>query len=500
MLLKHSSNPVFSATTLMILCFSFVLGGRALKAEVLLSSLDFWYFEHLENQELRGGKSRQLSTRPIVLNPWKDQANASSMEFQWDSYEFEYSYSSLMPVIQNREGNWISQGSNLLVTTGFTGLMPHASIWLEPKLSFHENQSLEDYPEGRVKTGTPGNIRYPKKEETFTEVEVHTGYLIFNLSNWYLFLGKDNLRFGTGKHDTLHLSNSAKPFPMIRIGTLEPWDTRLGAFSFLSYLGQMEEDRYIPNAKFSGWRFDWSSNRIEFGASRSWFVGGDGKNENFSHMVGDLYVELFKNRSGAERDTDNRNQQLVIDLRVKIPEIKLVLYGEFGREDHEHNLKDLRSKWDHSQGHIIGVKQLDLIDDFFWIIESADNTQPSRFIDRPGGDWYTHYEYKSGWTYEGIGLGHHMGANSKDLFVAMGFEHPKRSWMIYGDHERHNLRNTSPDVQEEILEFGIQGTFKTSLHTYTQVQVQHQNFQNFGAIMGKELSSSAFSVKTSYQF
>lgn len=167
---------------------------------------------------------------------------------------------------------------------------------------------------------------------------------------------------------------------MIRLGTKVPWETFLGDFSFISYLGEMEEDRYIPKAKLSGWRFNWSTEkRFEFGISRAWFVSGEGQRNDFSHVVSDLYGEFFKSR-GDEEESDFRNQQIVMDFRVKFPEIKLVFYGEWGREDHQYAV-DIFKYWDSTQGYIGGIKQIDLFSPgLFWIIEYADNSQPDRYM------------------------------------------------------------------------------------------------------------------------
>ncbi|MGK5094031.1 capsule assembly Wzi family protein [Deltaproteobacteria bacterium TL4] len=476
----------------------FFLSLNVSRAEIIFSDLDFWYFEHLENKELQGGEGIQLNTKPLVIHRWKKNQETPTTEFFLESVELEYSQSSFMPIVQKREGIWITKGNNGLVSTDFGMISKYLSIYIEPLYAYHENQSLEDHPEGNQQPITKGSYRYPSLAETYSEAMIHSGYLILHASNWYLFLGKDNLRFGAGKHDTLHLSNSAEPFPMLRIGTIEPWDTRLGLFSFISYLGEMEENRTIPRAKFSGWRLDWSTQkRVEFGVSRSWFVGGEGQKEEFTHVVSDLYTELFKPRSGSERDGDLRNQQLVLDMRIKIPEIKTVLYGEFGREDHEHNLKNLRKSWNHSQAHILGIKSLGWVPHFFWIFERANDVQPSENIATRGNVlWYTHHEYQSGWTYEGIGLGHHMGADSQDTFFALGIEKRLYSLLLYHDAESHGINS---NLQENKIEVGIQGFWQISSHTKLNFEIQQQEYDNFALIPKKQLSSLSFAIGMKYQ-
>jgi hypothetical protein len=51
------------------LCWLLLIGFISVQADaaIRLSGLDFWYFENLENESLRGGEFQPLNTRPLVL-------------------------------------------------------------------------------------------------------------------------------------------------------------------------------------------------------------------------------------------------------------------------------------------------------------------------------------------------------------------------------------------------------------------------------------------------
>ncbi|MBF0353585.1 MAG: hypothetical protein HQM11_21340, partial [SAR324 cluster bacterium] len=179
------------------------------------TDLDFWQREHLENQELRISSysrslSYQLDIQPWASDPWENKSDTPWVEGVLRQVETEYSASSQMPVVQNREGIWITKGSNLTASAKMGLVSRYLSLWLEPHYAWHENQSLTNHPEGASQPSTSGSFRYPREIESYTDVTLHTGYLVLNLSNWYLLAGKDALRFGSGKHDNLHLSNSAE--------------------------------------------------------------------------------------------------------------------------------------------------------------------------------------------------------------------------------------------------------------------------------------------------
>jgi len=466
-------------------------------AQIVLSDLNFWKFEHTENEELRGGPAVQLNTRPLVE---KIAEKDNEPLFHLRKIGFEYTSSSNIPSNQQREGIWITKGDNYHFYSEMGLVDEDYTIWIEPKMIASENLSLDEHPEGAFHPRSGDHIlRYPEESEAYAKGFLHSGYGLFPFANWYLFLGKDNQKFGTGKHDSLHFSNSAEPFPMVRLGMISPYSGSWGNLSFLAYYGQMEADREVPNAKFSGMRFDWNSDQyFEVGVSRSWFAGGKEQNNSFSHTYWDLTNELFKPKSGIESRSDFRNQQIVLDFRIKIPVLKTVLYGEWGREDHQFALKDSIIYWDSTHGYILGLKNIDLFfPGFFWLFEKANNVQPSRY--GASAPWYNHSEYKSGWTYKKQTLGHHMGADSQDLFFALGFEGPQFSIMFYQDAEEHGIRTIELNRRELKMETGFKGFWNFMPDFYWDFEFQMQKYKNFGEVTDNTIESTMVIMGIRYQ-
>lgn len=483
-------------------------------SEVYLTSLDFWAHENLENQELRGAPAIQLNTRPLVSTSLLPE-HISRKGFILNQAKIQVDYSSNIPFVQNREGNWVSSGQNYQASFEIGYLSEGFTFWLEPLISFHENRDLNSSINTATHPVSNGNItRSPQQNRSYSKSTLQSAYGLVSFSNWYLSIGKDSQQFGSGKHDTLHFSNSHEPFPMIRLGTLSPWETWLGNFSFLTYFGELEKDRYVPQARFSGIRLNWStSKRIEVGISRSWLAGGKDQNNGFSHVFWDLYSEFFKPTSGIERYDDFRNQQLVFDFRIKIPEIKAVIYGEFGREDHEHDIAGIIDRWYHTQANIIGYKQIDLfVDNLFLILERAETVERYPFPDfipwfetegdpQPApGAWYNHHQYKSGWTYKGIGLGHHLGADSVDEFVAIGWQSENWAFKLSLDREIHGVLTVSPKSREEKLEIGLDGFLMINPDWQINYLFLSQKFENYGQVPGENLRSTVASIGTQVGF
>ncbi|MEW6214294.1 MAG: capsule assembly Wzi family protein, partial [Nitrospirota bacterium] len=65
--------------------------------------------------------------------------------------------------------------------------------------------------------------------------------------------------------------------------------------------------------------------------------------------------------------------------------------------------------------------------------------------------WYTHHIYKSGYTYKGRIIGHHMGTDSKDIFMETSYRFPERKGRIsiFYDREEHNLSGAIREKKDE---------------------------------------------------
>lgn len=97
---------------------------------------DFWEYERIENDELRGGRAHQLNTRPLVI----DDLLESGSRFVFDRVSLEYANSDNMPQIEHRQGKWIGGGDNLLVGMDMGFLHEDFTLWIKPEVSWHENQ------------------------------------------------------------------------------------------------------------------------------------------------------------------------------------------------------------------------------------------------------------------------------------------------------------------------------------------------------------------------
>jgi hypothetical protein len=246
-----------------------------------------------------------------------------------------------------------------------------------------------------------------------TDVDLIEAYGKVALGDYELQLGKDSLWWGPGAHGSLLMSNNARPFTMAKLATPQPiqlpWVLRrLGLFKFALFLAELEKDRDIPEAKLTGLRVNLRPHpQLEVGLLRAVMVGGDGAPEA---DFGD-YAQVFIPTS--EQDETNQLAGFDVSFRWPMPDAlplrAVTFYGEFVGED---EAGFLPSKW----GKLAGAKLGDLLKTgrTDLRVEYADN-----HVSSFPNVFYSHSLYTSGYTYKGRVIGHHMGTDSRDLYVCL---------------------------------------------------------------------------------
>ena len=429
----------FSITLLMI-------GWSAQLLGIELTPWDPWFFRKLERLELmkKLPAGVQLSTRPFEKSILGETSTSGWQKLRT---RLELSGSTKWPYLENRRGAWITPGVNSMLRPESGWVSDHVSVWFEPRLRISENQESPETFTHQHPTVSKAR-RAPEETGKISKTEISRFNLLLSWSNLLLQAGVDTLRFGSGTRATLHWDIHAPPMPLLRIGTRRPWNTSWGYWSFSHQVGQLGKDRTVPHSRISGWRLGWSTEkRFEFGLSRSWVAGLGGDQYRFYTLVGELYdagrfFKPFPDHDDSQEDYsggDYRNQQLVMDGRLKFPETGTRIYWEWGREDHEHDVAGIQNRWQHSQAKIVGWhQQYGSEREWYSTIEWADTLQPESLLHWGWTAWYNH---QLGWTYHDIILGHPMGADSRQASASVGKLSEKISWQLTHEERHSGVRN-----------------------------------------------------------
>ena len=147
----------------------------------------------------------------------------------------KYVYAQNRPDLENERGDVFEHGSNYRLGFASRGSISNfAAFYLHPEYG------------GALSESDRG-------------LDLIEGYGILKAGPWQVQVGKDSLWWGPGYRGSMLMSNNAEPFTMIKVTNPQPlqlpWILRhLGPIRTEWFLTQLEEDRYIPNAKLSGVR------------------------------------------------------------------------------------------------------------------------------------------------------------------------------------------------------------------------------------------------------
>ncbi|MBE0599071.1 MAG: capsule assembly Wzi family protein [Desulfuromonadales bacterium] len=276
-------------------------------------------------------------------------------------------------------------------------------------------------------------------EEGDTSLRTLHGTATLGLGRWQVSAGRESLWWGQGRRGSLILTSNAAPLEMLRITNptpvLLPWIFRpLGPFRLDLFWSRLESDRLIPEPYLAGLRMNIKPRPwLELGASRTVMFGGEGRPDvGFS----DFFTILGgKNLEGGE---DTSNQLAALDARLKIPPLAgAELYGEWGGEDEAGGFISHKS-W------IAGLylPQLEPTGRLALRLEYADLTHESGVAPA----WYRHGIYRSGYTYKGKVLGHHIGGAARNLYTELEAR-LSGSWTVRGSFD-YQERGTDQLVEE----------------------------------------------------
>ena len=118
-------------------------------------------------------------------------------------------------------------------------------------------------------------------------------------------------------------------------------------------------------------------------------------------------------------------------------------------------------------------------------MEQAETVSPDKYENDAPTAWYNHGEYLNGWTYQGLGLGHHMGTDANDLFVAVGYQSAALALMVFVDEEKHGVRTQRREKQELKFETGFEGFWQLNSRLKFEFLGIQQKIENFGLEAGK---------------
>jgi hypothetical protein len=323
-------------------------------------------------------------------------------------------------------------------------------------------------------------------------IELIEGYGKLTFGNLEVEVGKDSLWWGPGYHGSMLMSNNTEPLKMIKISNPHPiplpWIFRgLGPFKATWFLTELEKDRTIPNAKLTGIRLNFKPHpALEMGLSRAQMFGGTGMP---SIGLKD-YIKMW----WPQREQPETNQLAGFDISVllpldgEIPAKSIKLYTDWVGEDEAGRLP---SNW----GRLIGMQLNDILrtgrTDLR--IEYANN-----HVSGKPNVFYAHSLYRSGYTYKSRIIGHHMGTDTRDLFVRL--THYLTQDLILGLEFDRESKGLSSSPRERRDYFGVDLTSFGFKNLEVKTGLRYERAKNSGFISGDTLENGIFHIQLTRDF
>lgn len=358
-------------------------------------------------------------------------------------------FNSTRPYGMNDGVVWAGRGVTLAASGGVFAQAGPVSAVIAPVVTWAQNQAFALEPNGRDDTLRYGDAFFPTSidkpqrfgDAAYTRVNMGESTVRLDMVGAAAGISTASQWWGPMQLYPYLLSNNAGGFPHVFAGTSQPANIGIGGLHVKVMYGRLGESDYtvtpdsarrrlasglvavfmprgLPGLEVGGARFFHST----------WPSGGVSGADLAKPFEGFLKASAFGRDPEGGLIDDVHNQLASVFARLVVPASGLEVYAEFGREDHNADLRDFWLQPDHDAVYGIGVRRA-------WsrgpgaASQFAAEFMNARFSHlqnvRPQVVPYLHGRLTQGHTSEGQVLGSATGARSGEALTM--------SYTRYGD-------------------------------------------------------------------
>lgn len=334
--------------------------------------------------------SRPLFSRSLSLSKGQPTNNSTSshlpiFSFSLLPFTWTQQYNTHHPYSLN-DGSMIpAKGYQTLVSGGFFTRFGPLSIQFKPELVWAENKRFSTFTDVQKQNGSAlnafagfhGSIDLPEyfPGRPFKKILPGQSSIRLTIGPVSAGLSSENLWWGPGIRNALMISNSASGFYHLTLNTVKPIKTPIGSFEGQIIGGKLETSNFLGedlygNEVYSQGSDDWRYlnamilsyqprwvKGLFIGATRSFMImNQDAKANNSYFRV--LSPVSKKENYGEGESSYGEDQQITLFARWIFPADHMEIYGEFGRGDHNYDLRDMLLQPDHFRAYLIGFKKI----------------------------------------------------------------------------------------------------------------------------------------------
>lgn len=366
---------------------------------------------------------------------WKAERPEKSSDkiFSIIDPDLNVSYNSEFPFGNNDGSQWQGKGFNSVLSGGVIIKPWLFTFTYYPDIWYAQNDDYSIIP-GKVNRfgDYAGSLDRPQRFGSDALYKYYWGQsgVRFDYNKFTIGYSTENFWIGPSIKNPILMSDNARGFPHINIGTNKPVNTSIGDFEAMFIWGQTKESAYFDKNPdnnynlFVGYFLQYAPSFIpgfSLGFNRV-FVSPWATIDTFKifpHFDAFFKESRWKKFDGPDGE-DDIDQLLSFVFNFNLRESGANLYCEIGYNDHSGNLKDLSVNPEHAIGVTLGFKKAYNLISKYLLIEGeytklGNNETTTVNSPRPTGSWYRHTPW--GYTNKGQVMGAAIGPGSNSQYL-----------------------------------------------------------------------------------
>jgi len=412
---------------------------------------------------------------------------------------------STFPYGYNDGPIWAGKGITFAAQAGVAVRRGPVSLTLAPMGFVAQNAAFRLEPNGQAGPLTyadglnPTFIDLPQRFGGSSYAQLDPGQSTLRIDWHTLAVGVStaNQYWGPATEFPIVLGNNAAGFPHAFLGTAHPVDLWLLRVHWKIIWGRLGQSAYSPGTLAGGIRYGTGVGLV---LTSRWVPGLELGVTRFSHQpwpvggpsLSDLLHILRVRQSSAAANTAFDNQLATAFFRWVLPHSGFEVYGEYGRDDYNQDLRDFIEEPDHIGGYTIGLRKVTRRSGKRLLAVRAEvqNLQFSRLaVARQWQPFYTHFLVVQGHTQLGQVLGSAAGVGGGASVVAVESYSPRGrwtwSWTRMLRQQRGDFPSSGPgdprgvDVQQALAVERLQ--FRSRYDVLARITAVYELNRDFGA-------------------
>lgn len=455
-----------------------------------------------------------FSIRPLTNQALKQQdiyhptdiSESSSIQYFADDKGFiqlmpldwRGQFVSSYPYGWNDGGMIPAKGFQTYLSAGVYAEYKFLSIQLKPEFVSAQNSVFDSY-RGRDEkdwqiwwTRYANMIDMPERFGNGAYTRFFPGQSSIRLNFHPISIGisTENLWWGPGMRNSLLMSNTAPGFLHGTINTTRPIKTGIGSFEGQLVGGRLNSSGFTPKQlsdddyhdiyaipKPDDWRYfsglvlsyqpKWVSG-LTLGLINVFTVNS----KDMGNKLGD-YIPFFPSGSSSplvdptdpasSSDMAAQDRNFSVFARWMVPGAHFEIYGEYARNDHSWDTRDLLVSPNHSRSYMVGMRKLVPLGistgDLLQISAELTQLEPSKSVTlRDTGPMYQHYIVRGGYTNLGQLLGAGVGVGNNIQSLQVSWIRDLKQIGVQIERLVHNndfMYHTSKDLRSNWVDLGL---------------------------------------------